>query len=135
MKATLLNYARGWLIGLNKLHVYSLIHSPVFCNVSFSEDHVGSSGALFLIGPAICGRWITPANNSGEHDDRQKVWQSGEEIVVKAWVRLLDASQEGAQVPRGWGKADRDPDGLRPHKEEGAAERPQRRPAPEDHGG
>src|SRR5688500_18387160 len=92
-----------------------------------------SMGALFFIGPAIRGGRITPADDSGQHDNRKQVRQPCEEVVVDTWISLLDTGQERAQVARGWGEADRYTDGLGSHKEERAAEGAERCPTPEDH--
>lgn len=95
----------------------------------------GSSGALFFVWLAICSRRDAPADNSGEHDDRKQVWQPGEEVVIEAWIGLLDTSQERAQVSRWGSEADCYTDRLGSHEEERTAERAQRCPTPKDHCG
>jgi hypothetical protein len=76
----------------------------------------GSSGTLFLIWTAIRGWRTAPADDSGQHDDRQQVRQPGEEVVVDAWIGLLDTGQERTQVTCRWGEADRYTDRLGPMK-------------------
>lgn len=61
------------------------------------------TGTLFLIGFAIRGGRVTPSYNSGQHDNREQIRQTGKEVVIEAWIGLLDTGQECAQVPRGWG--------------------------------
>src|SRR5215211_4740912 len=112
---------------------------------SFSGDHNGSTngpagrctssgGTLLLVRPAVCSWRNATTHNSSQHDDRKQIRQPGEEIVVDAWVGLLNTCQEGTQVPCRWRETDRHAQCLGPHKEKRAAERSQWSPAPKDHG-
>ena len=75
------------------------------------------SGALLLVRLAVRGGSTAPANDSSQNDDRQQVRQTGKEIVVNAWISMLDTVQKISQVSRRWSKANGNTECLGSHED------------------